>query len=284
MKIARLAAAIAVGASFVAAPATAGDGAPSIKGEWRITRAVVAPWTDEADAGARPDWIGERVTFTSKAVKAPAPLGCGDAKYEATEVPLEGLFQGAGLSVEAANRIGLDGRARKGVALTCDTGVFDFHFAADDSMLLALDNRIWTFDRTPGARASSRSAEGVVQRFLEAHFDGDMGFSPASLEGKRAFLTGALLEKIDAYFARPRAPDAAPPVNGDPFTDSQEYPARFAVLRDDKKLKGVAVEVEFADAFRERTVVYEMARENRRWLISDLKFDDGRKLSELLAE
>jgi hypothetical protein len=280
-----LAAAVAAGSAFVAsASAAAGEGDVSIIGEWRMTRAVVAPWTDEAGAGARPDWIGARVVFAPKAVKAPTPLGCENAKYEATRVPPEGLFQGAGLTLGQANALGLGAGDRDGVSLTCDTGVFELHFAAPDTMLLALDNRIWTLDRTPGARAAAKSAEGVVQRFLEAHFDGDMGFSPPSLAAKRAYLTDALLEKIDAYFARPQDPDEAPPINGDPFTDSQEYPARFAVMRDDKRVKGVAAPVVFADAFRDRTVVYEMARENRRWLISDLKFEDGRKLTELLAE
>jgi hypothetical protein len=283
MSFLRLAAAVAAGSAFVAS-AAAGEANVSIMGEWRMTRAVVAPWTDEAGAGARPDWIGARVTFVSKAVKAAAPLGCENAKYEATRVPPEGLFQGAGLTIGQVNALGLGAGDRDGVSLTCDTGVFEFHFAAPDTMLLALDNRIWTLDRTPGALASAKSAEGVVQRFLEAHFDGDMGFSPATLSAKRTYLTDALLERIGAYFARPQVPDEAPSINGDPFTDSQEYPARFSVMRDDKRVKGVAAPVVFADAFRNRTVVYEMARENRRWLISDLKFEDGRKLTELLAE
>jgi hypothetical protein len=264
--------------------AFAADGPSAHFGKWRITRAVVAPWTDEAGAGEAPALVGETVVFKARSVKAPAPLGCANAKYETTSVPPEGLFQGAELTVEQASNLGLVAGDLTGMSLACDTGVFEFHDAGPQAMLFALDNRIWTLDRSPGALASASSPEGAVQRFLEAHFAGDMGFSAEALASKRDRLSPALAAAIDAYFARPQDPEEAPPIDGDPFTDSQDYPARFSVKLDDRKTKGTAVPVVFADAFRERTVVFEMTREKGRWLIDDLKFEDGSTLSTWLAE
>ncbi|MFZ5618340.1 MAG: DUF3828 domain-containing protein [Pseudomonadota bacterium] len=279
-----LAAGAAVAASVFGVAFAADEPAAAIQGKWRITRAVVAPWTDEAGVGEQPAWIGEAVAFRSKSVKGPHPIACGGAKYETGDVPVEGLFQGAGLTSNDAIALGLAGDSFAGVFITCDTGVFDYFRASDDSLLLALDNRIWTLDRTAGTRASKNSPEGVVQRFLETHFAGDMGFWPSALEGERSYFSQAFAAGIDAYFTKIQNPDEVPAIDGDPFSDSQEYPARFAVRADDKTKPGVAVPVEFADAFRKRMVVFELARENGRWLINDLRFEDGTRLSALLSQ
>jgi hypothetical protein len=274
---------------WAAAPSAAfadGDAYSSVAGAWRFTRSVVAPWADEAAIGAPPDWIGSMVTFGARSVKGPAPLACRHAAYEATLVAPEGLFQGnlPAPAADAMTALGLSGDAVGGVSLSCDTGVFEIHRASAGSLLVALDNRIWTLDQTAGTRATSISPEGVLQRFLEAHFAGDMAFTTASIAGKRAFLSKALFGAIEAYLAAPQDPDEAPLINGDPFTDSQEYPTRFAVGADDREAVGVELPVDFADAFTKRTVLFEMTRENGHWLVSDLRYPDGTTLSGLLAD
>ena len=281
--VSRILAAAAMAAAAMLSPTVAADTSPSIFGKWRITRAVVAPWTDEAGAGAQPAWIGTGVAFGEHYVKGPHPIGCRHAVYEATSVPPEGLFQGADISIAQVNELGLGGGAISGVSVSCDAGVFEYHFAGDETLLLALDNRIWTLDRTAGTRAAKSSPEGVVQRFLEAHFDGDMGFTKETAFAKRATMTKALNERIRAYFAAPGDPDEAPSINGDPFTDTQEYPARFAVGADDLSVEGVVVPVEFADAFAKRTVLFEMKRQSGRWLINDLIYEDGSRLTAMLS-
>lgn len=265
--------------------ASAQDGAP-IAGKWRITRAVIAPWSDEAGAGAAPEWIGKTVAFGAKSVRGPHPIACGKAIYESTEVPAEGLFQG-GLpepATEAMTTLGLSGASVKGVTVSCDTGVFDYHFADADTLLLALDNRIWTLDQTAGTRAAKSSPEGVVQRFLEAHFVGDMAFTKDLIASRSATITPDLFGKFRAYFAKPSDLDEAPAINGDPFTDSQDYPARFSVGAGDPTGVGMVVPVEFADAFASKAVLYELARKRGRWLISDLIYEDGSRLSAILSE
>ena len=180
--------------------------------------------------------------------------------------------------------LGLSGASVKGVTVSCDTGVFDYHFADADTLLLALDNRIWTLDQTAGTRAAKSSPEGVVQRFLEAHFFGDMAFTPPSVAAKREFLSAALAGSIDAWFAQPKSPEEPPAINGDAFTDTQDYPARFAVGARSEAPTGAAVPVEFADAFVRRTVIFMLTRKNGRWRIDDLQFNDGATLKAELAE
>jgi hypothetical protein len=245
--------------------------------------------------GAPPALIGSSVMFGARSVKGPAPLGCRHAVYEATNVPPDGLFQGnlpapAGTAMAT---LGLAGETVAGVSLSCDSGVFEYHRASEESLLVALDNRIWTLDRTAGTKAAEKSAEGVAQRFLEAHFAGDMGFWPSALASKRGYLSKALTEKIDAYFARITDPDEAPEIDGDPFSDSQDYPARFAVQAAEKKTgpstpaKSFAnrriVPVDFHDAAGARRVSYEMLRENSHWVIDDRVFERYDRLADLLG-
>lgn len=272
---------------IVAAAAAASVGAHAAEapmpGKWRITRGVVAPWTDEAGAGAPSLAIGSTVAFGKSYVSGPHPIGCRHARYETTEVPTEGLFQGAGISSNDAISLGLAGEKFQGVSVSCDAGVFEYHRANENSFVFALDNRIWTLDRSPGTKASAASPEGVVQRFLEAHFAGDMGFWPSAIDGKRGYFTKALNEKMTAYFGRITDPDEAPEIDGDPFTDSQDYPARFFVRSDDKAKTGVLVPVDYSDAFTRKTVGYSMKREGGRWLIDDLLFEDNITLGTSLT-
>jgi hypothetical protein len=253
-------------------------------GKWRITRSVTAPWSDETGAAAPSLPIGSAVTFARSSVVAPHPIGCLNARYEATEVPAEGLFQGSGLNSQQANTLGLIGETFLGVSITCDTGIFEYHRAGENSLLFALDNRTWSLDRSPGTRASANSPEGVVQRFLETHFASDMGFWPSAIDAKRRYFTKPLNEKMKAYFAGIAGADEEPEINGDPFTDSQDYPARFFVKSDDKSKPGVIVPVEYTDAYSTKTVRFSMKRAGGKWLIDDLVFEDNLSLSTLMTQ
>ncbi len=247
---------------------------------------MIAPWPDAAVAGAAPSGIGETVAFGARSIRGPHPIACGKVIYEATEIPAEVLFQG-GLpepATDAMTSLGLSGAGIKGVSVSCGAGVFDYHFADADTLLLSLDNRIWTLDQTAGTRAPKPSPEGLVQRFLEAHFAGDMAFTRDLIASKSAALAPAFSDNFRVYFAKPSDLDEAPSINGDPFTDAQDYPARFSVGADDVTEAGSVVPVEFADAFARTTVLYELTRERSRWLISDLIYEDGSRLSAILTE
>jgi hypothetical protein len=278
--------AIAALALVLADRSAAAHSPEDLMGQWRMTRAVVAPWAEEGEAKIERAWIGKNIVFKSNKVKGPGPVACANAQYEATSMPAEGLFQG-GLpapAVAAAQALGVAKFPVSGMSLACDTGVFEFHQAGTDALLFALDNVIWTLDRSPGSRAAAQSPEGVTQRFLEAHFNGDMGFDRQTAGAKAASLSRGLQNSIKTYFAAERPEDEVPPVDGDPFTDSQEYPTRFSVALSEQRGRDRAtVPVIFSDGFRDRRVVYRLIDERSRWRIDDLQYEDGGTLSEMLA-
>lgn len=253
-------------------------------GPWRVTLATPAPWLGGAGVTDTRAWLGAELRFDAEAVAGPGVLSCGGARYEALRSPAEGLFQG-GLpapAVKAAERLGIAAGPVEGLRLTCDTGVFDFHRVDADTLLVGVDNVVWTLDRSPGARAAPDSPEGVVQELLEAHFAGDMAFVPDAVAEKRRWLGRDLWVEVQTYLARAQAPDRPPPIEGDPFTDSQEYPTRFSVGAADAADAAASVPVRFADGHRSRTVVYRLVRENEHWRVEDLLYEDGSRLSDWL--
>ena len=283
-----LRAAIVALALLAGASASAGDAnaAPNaLLGAWRVTHGVVAPWTDEApiDKG----WIGSRAVFAVSSVQAKAPLGCNKAQYEATSNPPEGLFMGgleeAGDAATAAANLGFKPGEVAGVSLSCSSGLWEFHLADADTMLFALDNVIWTMSRAYGARAASSAPEGVVEALLERHFNGDMGFEEAAAANKKPYLTRSLSGAINAYFKRDFPADEVPPIDGDPYTDSQDYPARFAVGKGAITGGRADVPVDVSDAYSKRRLVFRMARESGRWRLDDIGYDDGRSFKDMLA-
>jgi len=109
-----------------------------------------------------------------------------------------------------------------------------------------------------------------------------MGFTPASLARKRAALSEELARAADDYFARPWPEDEVPPIDGDPFTDSQEYPSRFALGAAAVEGDVAEVPVAFDDGARRRVVVYRLRRRDGAWRVDDLRYEGGSSLRELL--
>lgn len=253
-----------------------------IQGSWRFTHALPAPWG--AAFLSSPSFTGQTLTIVAKAVKGPKPFICSGLHSQNLQLPAEGLFQG-GLPAPAATAAQALGFGQFPVAtssLTCDSGSFDFHHVDADTLLIGLDNQVWTLSRAPGAMAAADSPEGVAERLLEAHFGADMGFSQATLANKAAFLSAGLRQAIDAYFAKPQPQDEVPAIDGDPFTDSQEYPTRFAVQRANIANDGAEVEVVFADAARRARLVYRLIREAGVWRLDDIAYPNGKRLRGLL--
>jgi len=254
-------------------------------GTWRVIRRTPAPWTGQQTATTMREWIGQTVRVTATRVVGPSVLRCERAKFVPTRVPAEGLFQGGleTLAEPAARSLGLGTFPVPGVQLTCDTGIFEFHQADAQSMLLALDNVILTLDRSPGSVAPATTPSGVVQRFLEQHFDGPMAFDTLSLAGKRRYLSDSLAGAILRYARRPQSPNEVPDINGDPFTDSQEYPTRFSVAAARVAGARATVLVRFSDAYRSNQVTYHMRRTGAGgWRIDDVVDARGESLQALL--
>ena len=269
---------LAVALSGAAASATSitAPEVPTPQGEFRVTRGIAAPWLTASDA--KPDtraWLGATIEFDVARFAAPGQLGCANPRYETDRRPAAGLFQG-GLpepASEAAARLALTAPTTPSVSLTCDTGIFDLHWATPQALMLALDNVIWVLDRSPGAFAAAGTPEAQVQGLLETHFGGDMGFDSTTVAGKQRFLSAALQERIAAYFAAPFPTDEPPPINGDPFTDSQEYPVLFSVGSDSATGEIATVPVRYDDGYRAREVQFVLRRSADGWRVDDLRYE-----------
>jgi hypothetical protein len=256
------------------------------QGRFRVTRGVAAPWLEpSAPAPDTRAWLGRSIEFGPTRFAAPG-LGCDDARYQPDRRPAEGLFQGnlpAPADVAAAN-LGLAASNVPSVTLACASGLFDLHWATPQLLLLALDNVIWTLDRSAGALAASDTPEFAVQRLLEDHFAGDMGFTPESVAAKRRWLSEGLRAEIAAYFARPWPEDEPPVIDGDPFTDSQDYPHWFSVGTARADGGRMQVPVRYGDGPRVRTVRFVLvAKQGKDWRVDDVQDERGERLRAWLA-
>jgi hypothetical protein len=261
------------------------DAGATLAPEWRITRAVGAPWPHADIPRSRLlALIGRPVTFHGDAMDGPGPLHCAHTVIESTSYPADGLFQGTlpAPAATAAQELGIAHLPLAGFSLSCDSGIFEFHQVDAETMLLGLDNQILTLSHTPGSQASAESPEGRTQRFLEAHFSADMGFTADNVKSHRAGFSKSLDGAMARYFARPTPEDEVPAIDGDPFTDSQEYPSRFSVGKARVSGDQAEVAVRFSDAFSERRILYLLKREDGAWQLDNLRFSSGETLLGLL--
>lgn len=128
-----------------------------------------------------------------------------------------------------------------------------------------------------------RAAQAHAQACMQAHFSGDMGFTPATVARKVGCLSPGLQQDVAAYFARPAPPDEVPAINGDPFTNSQEYPSRFSVGLARVKGERAEVLVRFSGHGRQERLHLLLQREpNGGWRIDDVRYADGSALRALL--
>ena len=230
----------------------------TLLGQWRVTRGMVSPWV--AEKSPRPDaraWLGQELRVSADRVDGPGVLSCAHAHYETTSFPADALFQ-ASLPQPArksAAALGVGTLPAAGVSLNCDSGLFEFHIIDENAALVAVDNVIGTLSRTTGAVAQAASPAGIVERLLESHFARDMAFEGASVAAARPWLSPALHTLMTRYLAKPSSPDQVPAIDGDPFTDSQEYPTPFAVNAAVIRGATATVSVLFNDSAQRKTVV-----------------------------
>ena len=249
--------------------------------QWQIGPGQAAPWAGAGTTQPRRTALtGQVVHLGTTRVEAPHPLACAAAHYEYVVTPAEGLFQGRlpAPAERSTRALGVRALPLLTLRLSCDGGVFDFHLLAPDRALLGLDGIVWRLQR----RGAWPSPEAAVRDLLHLHFIGDMGFSRATVARKRSHLSPDLARAIDAYFARPQSAHAAPAIDGDPFTDAQEYPDRFAVGRAVIDGASARVAVGLGEAASARVVHVLLRRSGGRWRVDDLRSDDGRTLRQLL--
>jgi hypothetical protein len=139
--------------------------------------------------------------------------------------------------------------------------------------------------RLPGPSSPAKTPVATVRAFYAFHFAHDMAFTPESLRAKADWLAPDLLELSEKYFEMPTSPDEAPAIDGDPFTDSQEYPTSFRVGA--ARVSGEAAWVPVRLAWRHgpsRSVTVHLVRIARRWRVWDVRWPDGASFRDLLAK
>lgn len=124
---------------------------PTLNGSWRVVGGARAPWLLPDDAVPdTTEWKLETLVFDTDSVVGPGVLECRDPSYDNTRMPADALFQGnlPEPPERVARALGFRNETITGVSLTCDTGVFEFHFVQKDTAIVAVDNVLWTMVRT----------------------------------------------------------------------------------------------------------------------------------------
>lgn len=250
--------------------------------QWRIIMDKAAPWA--VDAHADPDLLGRRLTVSAAEFAGLGDWHCGQVLTTPTQMPAEGLFQGnLPMPAEAVARaLGFPSFPVAGFSLQCDAGLFEFHRLDDESWMLAWNNRLLTLSQAEGAFAPASDAAAVVEAFLEGHFARQCVFDESVSADWWAHLSADLLGELTRYLAAEGSADEAPVLDGDPFTDSQEPPLRFAVgaTRMQEGVAYVPVRLHFFAEQRELT--YVLRRETTGWRIDDVQPPQRASLRQLL--
>lgn len=122
----------------------------------------------------------------------------------------------------------------------------------------------------------------VVNAFYKYHFSHDMGCTESSVKAKEAWLTKDLCNKMLAKLRQPVPKGEEPDIDGDPFTDSQEYPDSFKIMGGSISGKKATVTVQFASPDRRKTVQVLLLNEPGGWLIDDIIFENKETLRLML--
>lgn len=253
-------------------------------GDWRVIRIVTAPWAaSSAQLGPAGITVGDTLTLSAGAIDGPDGLACTASRMAQVDVDEANLFAGQ-LSEpwHQARTLGLREGHTTTLRIDCGDVIREFHRADANTLLFAFEHRILTLGRSPGTQASADSPAGRVQRLLETHYAGSMAFSSTHWADLEDFLTAELRSEISAWSAAPWPDDEPPPINGDPLTESQEYPTRFHVVAEWIQDDRAPVEVDFADAYRHKRLIYTMWLEEGVWRLRDVHGESGESFVDAL--
>ena len=133
-------------------------------------------------------------------------------------------------------------------------------------------------------KPATSTPESAAKAFYTYHLAHDMGFTPGNLEKRAAWLAPDLLASCRTYFAQPKSKTEVPEIDGDPFTDSQEYPKTFKLGT--AKVSGQTAQVPITlsrPGAKPRTLAVVLANVKGSWLITNVKYASGRSLRASLS-
>jgi hypothetical protein len=151
-------------------------------------------------------------------------------------------------------------------------------------------------DSAAAQKSNSRDpALSLVRSFYQFHFAHNKDFTARNVQQRKRWLTPELykllLDKLKRQAQESKAhPDEAPDFEGDPFTDSQEYPDSFRA--GDSQVNGDLAKVTVTLLWSAKTsrgrdkrdIVVELARSVGGWLINDVINNEGSRLREELKK
>lgn len=140
------------------APATGADAvAPRnpFFGTWEIKAARIAPWWDGQGEEPAADPAYTNLSLEAASTSGAPVLTCDKPSYMTDIVPLRGLFQGLLPEPDKdAAALGLTETSPTVLTFSCVSGTADveaqFVMADADTILLGIDNVIYTYTRTGG--------------------------------------------------------------------------------------------------------------------------------------
>jgi hypothetical protein len=122
-------------------------------GTWELTSARIAPWWDQQGEEPAPDPAFSKFTLAADKSSGPPIVTCAKPQYATNIMAQRSLFQG-NLPDPAANaaELGVTAPDVTVMSYSCAEGAddvsLDFPMRDDGSILLGLDNVIYTFRRT----------------------------------------------------------------------------------------------------------------------------------------
>jgi hypothetical protein len=250
---------------------------------WQVSTSSPLPGgATGAPAGAAA--VGASWRVTARAWQADGLPGCTHAQHRYLLLPAEGLFQGllvrptAAAAADAAAALGIRRMPVPTQRVDCDNTSIDLHRVAADTTLTALDGRVLTLKRV---QAEDTPLAAVADLIL-VHVSDDQTLTAAQVTALSPWLSTGLAGSLRAWLGRPVRADEVPAINGDPFTDAQEYPDAYELLPARVQGDGAEVPVWFSLGPRRWRVTCLLRRQGQRWRLDDLRYADGSRLRQLL--
>ncbi len=135
----------------------------------------------------------------------------------------------------------------------------------------------------PEARTQQEKAAAVVEEFYAYHFTHDMAFTRENVEARKKWLSRRLYRGLLAEFGRRKNSDEVPRIDGDPFTDSQEYPTGYRIDGAKPAGSGYRVTVKLKWPTEERVIEVDVLQHKGRWELDDLRYGGRRSLRAFLS-
>lgn len=124
-------------------------------GTWGLEGAKIAPWWDQKGQEPAPDPAMAKISFDAETSAGPPLLTCDKPKYAVNVFSPRRLFGGALPDpAKDAAEMGFNPEGVTTMTFTCASGTpdvsLDFPMVNDETIMLGLNNVIYTFRRTRG--------------------------------------------------------------------------------------------------------------------------------------